>query len=92
VNEPLFEWDPDKAQANLDKHGVSFEEAQTVFSDAMALTYVDRDHHEDRLVTLGISQTLRCLLVVSTERFENIRIISARKANPMERKAYDSQF
>jgi uncharacterized protein len=87
-----FEWDPRKAAANLAKHGVSFEEAQTVFSDEGALLL--KDPHsvdtEDRFVLLGLSARLRVLVVVHCYREAEtvIRLISARKADRLERQQY----
>ena len=87
-----FEWDPQRAEVNLRKHRVSFEDAQSVFSDERALLIDDPDHSEDaeRLVLLGLSQSLRLLVVVHCFRAEGrvIRIISARKANAEERSNY----
>ena len=87
-----FEWDPRKAQANLRKHKVSFEDAQSVFSDERALLIDDPDHseEEDRFVLLGLSQSLRLLVVVHCYRAEDrvIRIISARKADTDEQSIY----
>jgi uncharacterized protein len=90
----LFQWDPNKASANLEKHGVAFEEAATVFEDPLALTYTDVMHSEteQRWITVGLSGALRLLLVVNTEWQENIRIISARRPTTTERKTYESQF
>jgi uncharacterized DUF497 family protein len=88
-----FEWDPRKAAANLRKHGVSFEEARTVFLDEDALLRPDEDHSddEDRFVLLGLSGRLRTLVVCHCyrENDEVIRIISARKADRGERRKYD---
>ena len=86
-----FEWDDAKAQANLAKHGVSFEEAAAVFGDPLALTFPDPDHSigENRCLTFGVSQTDRLLIVVHTERSHSIRIISARKATRHERGIYE---
>jgi len=87
----LFEWDPDKAIANLAKHGVSFDEAKTVFGDANELTIFDEDHsdEEDRYISMGMSRLGRVVVVSYTERDESIRIISARAANTRERKQYE---
>lgn len=87
-----FDWDPEKAAANLAKHGVSFEEAQSVFYDEYARQFYDEDHSEteDRFVMLGMSNRLRTLVVCHCEQ-ENggcIRIISARKATARERSYY----
>jgi uncharacterized DUF497 family protein len=85
-----FEWDNQKAQSNLLKHGVSFDEAVSVFGDALALTFSDTDHSmdEDRSRTYGISNKERHLVVVHTERRNSIRIISARKATRYEKDTY----
>ena len=87
-----FEWDPKKATLNLRKHGVSFEDAQSVFSDENGLLIDDPDHseEEDRFVLLGLSNSLRLLVVVHCFRSEGkvIRIISARKADAQERSIY----
>lgn len=86
-----FEWDKAKAAANLVKHGVSFEEAASIFGDALALTFPDPDHSvaEKRWLSFGTSSEQRLLLVVHTERGRNIRIISARKATRHERTIYE---
>ena len=88
----LFEWDPQKAQINQEKHGVSFDEASTTFGDPLSLTIDDPLHSrdEERLVHIGLSYKNRILIVVHTERGDNIRIISARKATKRERKYYES--
>lgn len=91
-----FEWDPAKARINLRKHGVSFEEAETVFYDEHALLLDDPDHShgEDRFVLLGLSSRFRVLVVVHTyhEDDEVIRIISARKATRAEQNGYDARW
>ena len=86
-----FEWDPVKAQGNLRKHNVSFDEAATVFQDDLSLTGDDPDHSlsEERLVTFGISSSGRLLVVSHTERGDWIRIVSARLASRSERKIYE---
>jgi uncharacterized DUF497 family protein len=87
-----FEWDPKKAASNLRKHKVSFDDAQTVFSDERALLINDPDHseEEDRFVLLGLSSTMRLLVVVHCYRAADnvIRLISARKADAEERSLY----
>ena len=87
-----FDWDPRKDRVNQRKHGVSFEEARTVFLDDRALLLADPDHstEEDRFILLGLSGGLRVLVVVHTYRGEDetIRIISARKATRSERAQY----
>lgn len=86
-----FEWDKDKAAANLRKHGVSFAEASTVFSDELSLTGNDPDHShgEHRLITFGMSSAGRLLVISHMERTGHIRIISARPATRTERKFYE---
>jgi uncharacterized DUF497 family protein len=87
-----FEWDSRKAAANLAKHGVSFEEAQTAFSDESALLLEDPEpvDAEDRFILLGLSARLRVLVVVHCYREADtvIRLISARKADRLERQQY----
>lgn len=87
-----FEWDERKAKANAKKHGVSFDEAKSVFVDERAKLIEDPDHSEDedRFVLLGLSSVLRLLLVCHCYRAEGnvIRIISARKASAHEFKSY----
>lgn len=94
--EIIFEWDTNKAQSNLRKHKVAFEEAQTVFADPFLVTFPDEFHSEseDRFISIGMSTRDRVLLVVHTERHEVderilIRIISCRKATSSERKIYE---
>ena len=86
-----FEWDDPKAKKNAKKHGVSFEEASTVFADPLSRTIPDPIHSEveDRFVILGESTQRRLLVVSFTERGENIRIISARTATRRERNDYE---
>jgi hypothetical protein len=86
-----FEWDEDKARENLRKHKVSFEEAQTVLMDPWSITIPDPDHSvdEERFIDVGTSVRGRVLVVVYTERGENIRLISCRKAMPSERRKYE---
>ena len=87
-----FEWDPRKAAANLRKHGVSFEDAQTVFADERARLIDDPDHStdEDRFLLLGLSSSLRVLVVSHCYREAEgvIRIISARRATRDEQRSY----
>ena len=86
-----FEWDSAKAAKNLRKHGVSFEEASSVFYDPLELTGADPDHSEseERLVTFGMSSAGRLLVVSHTEHGEALRIISARTATRNERHIYE---
>lgn len=87
----IFEWDINKAKANVLKHHVSFEEGATVFGDERSITIDDTAHsvHEKRKITLGRSSNNHMIVVVHTERREHIRIISARKASRNERKQYE---
>lgn len=89
----LFEWNPEKAEANLKKHGVSFEEAMSIFLDPLSLTIADPLHsdEEDRFIITGFSANGRQLLVVHTDRNDKIRIISARLATPNERRKYEQE-
>jgi uncharacterized protein len=86
-----FEWDASKANTNRKKHGVSFEEASTVFGDPLSRTIHDPVHsdEEDRFVTVGESERGRLLVVSFTDRDDRIRIISARLATRRERKDYE---
>ncbi len=86
-----FEWNPDKANLNLKKHGVSFIEASTVFNDPLSVTFPDPDHSygEERYVIIGLSSASRILVVPHTDRVDRVRIISAREANRNERRFYE---
>jgi uncharacterized DUF497 family protein len=86
-----FEWNQDKASLNLQKHGVSFQEAATVFNDPLSVTFPDPDHSmlENRYVIIGISRLGLILVVAHTDRGDSIRIISARKATRQERRFYE---
>jgi uncharacterized protein len=86
-----FEWDPEKAAANFRKHGVSFEEATTVFGDPLSMNMPDPDHslNEERFVLLGLSHRLRLLVVAYAERGTRTRLISAREAIQRERRQYE---
>ena len=86
-----FEWDESKAAANLNKHGVSFEEAKTVFDNVLAVIFDDEAHSvgERREIIIGHSQNNRLLLISFTERSNTIRIISARLATGREHKNYE---
>jgi uncharacterized DUF497 family protein len=83
-----FEWDADKAAANLAKHGVSFEEASTVFGDPCYILRAD-DRHPDTFLALGLSGLARLLMVVHVERGLRVRIISARMATKSEAQEYE---
>jgi uncharacterized protein len=91
-----FEWDERKNAQNRRKHGVSFEEAKTVFLDENALLITDPDHSadEERFILLGLSSSLRALVVCHSYKHdrETIRIISARRANGIERKKYEVRW
>jgi len=86
-----FEWDRDKGELNLKKHGISFREAATVFGDTLAITFDDPDHSvgEYRLITFGLSRFNQQLVVSHTEREGKMRIISARPMKRKERKIYE---
>ena len=84
-----FEWDFDKARANLRKHGVDFADAATVFDDPLAVTLPDEGEEEPRFVTIGSDAEGHLLVVVYAWRGDAIRIISAREATPMERRQYE---
>lgn len=86
-----FEWDQSKAASNLKKHGVSFEEAKTVFDNPLAVIFDDEAHSvdEQREIIIGHSRQNRLLLIAFTERFGNVRIISARLATRNEREDYE---
>jgi hypothetical protein len=85
-----FEWDPDKAERNEQKHGISFSEAGSVFGDPLSISVYDPDHSndEDRYIIVGTSNYGQLLMVAYTERGTSIRIISARPLTRAERKAY----
>ncbi|TMH23647.1 MAG: BrnT family toxin [Betaproteobacteria bacterium] len=87
-----FTWDPNKERRNKRKHGVGFQEATTVFGDALAVTVSDPDHSigEERLVTVGQSTAGRLLVVYHVEQGDTIRIISARRATVHERQDYEA--
>ena len=89
-----FEWNEDKARVNLGKHGVSFDEATTVFGDPLSITIFDPSHSygEERFIILGHSHRHRLLVVVHTDRGDTIRIISARRASRGERKSYEERI
>jgi uncharacterized DUF497 family protein len=89
-----FEWDSRKARSNLSKHGVSFETASTVFGDDFSLTIPDPDHSmtERRYITVGRAFNGKLIVVVHTERGDNIRIISARGASRRERKFFEEKI
>jgi uncharacterized DUF497 family protein len=92
MSEPTYEWSARKSSENKKKHGVSFEEAKSAFLDENARVIPDAEHSddEDRFILLGLSVQLRLLVVAHCyrESDEVIRIISARKADPSERKQY----
>jgi uncharacterized protein len=86
-----FEWDEGKADSNLIKHGVSFDEAQTIFNDSLYVDFYDPDHseNEDRYLIIGESSRGRLLIVSYTERDNKNRLISARETTKSERKMYE---
>lgn len=87
----LFEHDPEKAAQNSSKHGITFGEAQTVFTDPLVMETADLEHsaEEERLLLIGQSFRRRLLFVVFTQRGDSVRIISARKATRHERRLYE---
>ena len=89
----IFEWDERKAQSNVRKHGISFEEASTAFGDPLSLLMPDPDHSldEERYVVLGHSSRRRLLVVAFVERPPRTRLISAREATPRERRLYEKE-
>ena len=86
------EWDPKKAELNLKKHGIRFEEACTVFDDPLFITFLDEEHsvEEPRYITIGMSNQNRLLLIAHVDRGERNRLISARKATKSEREFYEA--
>lgn len=88
-----FEWDPEKARANVAKHGVSFDEAMAAFLDPLSVTILDPGHseRENRFVLIGQSSKGRLLVVVHTDRGDAIRLISARRATRRERQTYEQE-
>lgn len=89
-----FEWDEEKAEINLRKHKVDFQEAKSVFGDPFSITIDDPDHskEEQRFIDIGTSASGKLLVIVYTERENKIRIISCRKATHMERRKYEKQI
>jgi hypothetical protein len=86
-----FEWDEEKAVANLAKHGVSFEEAKTIFDDPLYVDFYDPDHSVDehRYIIIGESKQRRLIIVSYTERDDVVRLISAREVTRSERETYE---
>ena len=86
-----FEWDAEKARQNVDKHGISFEEAVTAFGDPLSVTISDPDHSdsEDRRLLMGMSRRSRLVVVAFTERGDRLRIITARLASRREKRKYE---
>src|SRR6185437_986523 len=87
-----FEWYPSKAERNIRKHGVSFEEASTIFGDRRLLTVPDVEHSDDeeRYLAIGKSEQGRLITLIFTDRSERIRMISARLSEPWERREYEA--
>jgi hypothetical protein len=86
-----FKWDERKARRNRQKHGISFDEATTIFKDPFSITILDPDHSDDetRFIDIGFSDQGRLLVVVYTERDDHIRIISSRVAHKAEQESYE---
>ncbi len=89
-----FEWNTEKAEANLKKHEVSFDEAETVFNDPLFVIFADPDHsfEENRFIIMGVSNQNRLLVVSYTERPPKTRLISPREATRPERKKYEEDI
>ena len=90
----IITWDPQKARSNRRKHGITFEEATSVFYDPLSLTIDDPVHSndEDRLIIIGMSIQRQVLVVVHADKGDIIRIISARRAEPYERIQYEEGY
>lgn len=88
----VYQWKPDKAAANLRKHGIEFADAVFIFSDDLAITVSDERFDEERFVTIGTDAVGRVLVVIYTLRGNEIRIISARKATRQERHQYEEEL
>lgn len=88
--EQNFEWSLEKEKKNIQKHQLDFHEASTIFDDSMLITFLDSEHSllEERYISIGLSNKQRLLMVAHTERNDNIRIISARKATANEERFY----
>ncbi|PIG93670.1 BrnT family toxin [Gloeocapsopsis sp. IPPAS B-1203] len=86
-----YQWNRDKAAANLRKHGIDFADALSIFSDDLAITIPDKRFDEERFVTIGVDAFGRVLVVVYTLRDNEIRLISARKATRHERQQYEEK-
>ena len=86
-----YQWDRNKAATNLNKHGIDFADAVSVFSDEFAITIFDDRFEEERFVTVGVDIFNRILVVVYTMRDDEIRLISARKATRKERRQYEEE-
>ena len=88
-----FEWNRQKAEANIQKHGVTFDEASTVFGDGLSTTFPDTEHsiQEERYLIIGLSNQNRILVISHVYRSETIRIISARQATKREQKFYERE-
>lgn len=89
IIEMVYQWNRDKAAANLRKHGIDFADAVFVFSDDLAITIPDERFDEERFVTIGVDAFGRVLVVVYTLRDDEIRVISARRATRQERQQYE---
>lgn len=89
-----FEWDPQKAESNLAKHGVGFDEAKTVWDDYFNIEFFDREHsqEESRYLMVGESKAQRLLIISFTERGDMVRIISARELTQKERREYEHGY
>jgi uncharacterized DUF497 family protein len=86
-----YQWDTDKAQTNLQKHAIDFADAVVVLEDDSAITLEDDSPDEERFITIGMDALARVLVIVYTWRGDSIRLVSARKATPSERKQYEGE-
>jgi uncharacterized protein len=85
----IYQWDKNKAETNLNKHGIDFADAVSVFSDDLAITAPDQQFGEERFITIGLDAFGRVLVIVYTCRSQSIRLISARPATRQERRQYE---
>ena len=86
-----YQWDRNKALTNLNKHGIDFADAVSVFSDELAISIFDSGFEEERFIIIGVDAFSRILVVVYTLRDDEIRLISARKATRNERRQYEEE-
>lgn len=89
-----FEWDNNKAISNIQKHGISFSEAASVFGDPLSITFADPEHsiNESRFITIGLSSMNNIIILSHTDRGDKIRIISARRVTRKEQRFYEEEY